>query len=63
LKPEGFIHLYKIVEKDEEFEIEDHLSSEFKCLSKRVVHPYSPRSSIMAFDITRAVSNVRNTNQ
>ena len=63
LKPEGFIHLYKIVEKDEEFEIEDHLSSEFKCLSKRVVHPYSPRSSMMAFDITRAVSNVRNTNQ
>ena len=63
LKPGGLIHLYKIVEKDEEFKIENHLSSEFKCLSKRVVHPYSPRSSMMAFDITRAVSNVRNTNQ
>jgi len=63
LKSNGFIHLYKIVEKDEEFEVGNYLSSDFKCVSKRVVHPYSPQSSMMAFDITRAVSNVRNTNQ
>jgi len=63
LKPGGFIHLYKIVEKDEEFKIENHLDLDFKCVSKRVVHPYSPRSSMMVFDITRTVSNVRNTNQ
>ena len=63
LKSNGFIHLYKIVEKDEEFKVENHLSSDFKCVSQRVVHPYSPQSSMMAFDITRAVSNVRNTNQ
>jgi|TARA_B110000263_G_scaffold224123_1_gene214303 tRNA (guanine37-N1)-methyltransferase len=63
LKQNGFIHLYKIVEKDAEFKIENHLKSDFKCVSKRVVHPYSPQSSMMAFDITRAVSNVRNTNQ
>jgi len=63
LKMNGFIHLYKIVEKDEGFEIGDYLSSDFKCVTKRVVHPYSPQSSMMAFDITRAVTNVRNTNQ
>ena len=63
LKPNGFIHLYKIVEKDEGFKVANHLKSGFKCVSERVVHPYSPQSSMMAFDITRAVSNVRNTNQ
>ena len=63
LKPNGFIHLYKIVEKGEEFKVANHLKSSFKCVSERVVHPYSAQSSMMAFDITRAVSNVLNTNQ
>ena len=63
LKPNGFIHLYKIVEKGEEFKVANHLKSSFKCVSERVVHPYSAQSSMMAFDITRAASNVLNTNQ
>ena len=63
LKPNGIIHFYKIMEDEEDFEVEDYLGSNFECIFKRVVHPYSPQSSLMVFDIIKSVSNVQKTNQ
>tara|TARA_B100000029_G_scaffold118074_1_gene111254 strand:+ start:507 stop:1502 length:996 start_codon:yes stop_codon:yes gene_type:complete len=63
LKPEGVIHLYKIVDNDENFQISDYLDLSYKCILERVVHPYSPMSSLMVFDIIKSVSNVQTTNQ
>ena len=63
LKPEGIIHLYKIVEKDEFFNVQDYLGLDFICVFERQVHPYSPQSSLMVFDISKSDSNVQKTNQ
>ena len=63
LKPEGIIHLYKIVEKDEFFNVQDYLGLGFICVFERQVHPYSPQSSLMVFDISKSDSNVQKTNQ
>ena len=38
LKPEGIIHLYKIVEKDEFFNVQDYLGLDFICVFERQVH-------------------------
>ncbi|HJM17107.1 MAG TPA: methyltransferase domain-containing protein [Candidatus Poseidoniia archaeon] len=63
LKPNGTIHLYNITEDGEDFEVKDYLPSNFKCVFERVVHPYSPQSSLMVSDIIRLGSNVQKTNQ
>tara|TARA_B110000263_G_scaffold28725_1_gene21853 strand:+ start:1 stop:798 length:798 start_codon:yes stop_codon:yes gene_type:complete len=63
LKYGGVIHLYNIRDKGEKFEIQDFLGSEFECVFEREVHPYSPQSSLMVFDILKSVSNVQSTNQ
>ena len=63
LKPEGIIHLYKIVEEDEFFNVQDYLGLGFICVFERQVHPYSPQSSLMVFDISKSDSNVQKTNQ
>jgi len=63
LKSNGIIHLYKIMEVEEDFEVKDYLDSNFECIFERIVHPYSPQSSLMVFDIIKSVSNVQKTNQ
>ena len=63
LKPEGVIHLYKIIDDNEDFNIRDYLDLSYKCILERVIHPYSPMSSLMVFDIIKSVSNVQTTNQ
>jgi len=63
LKSNGIIHLYKIMEEEEDFEVKDYLDSNFECIFERVVHPYSPKSSLMVFDIIKSVSTVQKTNQ
>ena len=63
LKSGGLIHFYKIVEKDEFFNVEEHLGPDFTCAFERQVHPYSPQSSLMVFDISKSDSNVQKTNQ
>jgi len=63
LKSNGIIHLYKIMEVEEDFEVKDYLDSNFECIFERVVHPYSPKSSLMVFDIIKSVSTVQKTNQ
>jgi len=63
LKPNGIIHLYKITEDEEDFDVKDSLGSNFECIFERIVHPYSPQSSLMVFDIIKSVSNVQKTNQ
>ena len=63
LKPTGIIHLYKIMEDEEDFEVKDYLGSNFECIFERIVHPYSPQSSLMVFDIIKSASNVQKTNQ
>ena len=59
----GVIHLYTITENNTVFKIEDYLPSNFNCVFERVVHPYSPASSLMVFDIVKAENNVQYTNQ
>jgi len=49
----GWIHFYHISPKDDLFNIEEYLSSGYECVRKREVHPYSPSSSLFAFDIKR----------
>ena len=63
VKPGGCIHLYYIAPKDGSFEPMTHFGPEFECARTREVHPYSPASSLMVFDIERAISNVQNRNQ
>ena len=63
LKSGGLIHFYKIVEKEEFFNVEEHLGLDFTCAFERQVHPYSPQSSLMVFDISKSDSNVQKTNQ
>ena len=63
LKPNGIIHLYKITEDEEDFDVKDSLGSNFECIFEMIVHPYSPQSSLMVFDIIKSVSNVQKTNQ
>ena len=63
LKPNGIIHLYKIMEDEEDFEVKDYLGSNCECTFERIVHPYSPQSSLIVFDIIKSVSNVQKTNQ
>ena len=63
LKPNGIIHLYKIMEDEEDFEVKDYLGSNCECIFERIVHPYSPQSSLMVFDIIKLVPNVQKTNQ
>ena len=63
LKPNGIIHLYKIMEDKEDFEVKDYLGSNCECIFERIVHPYSPQSSLIVFDIIKSVSNVQKTNQ
>jgi len=59
----GVIHLYTIIENDINLNIGDHLPSNFDCVFERVVHPYSPSSSLVVFDIVKAKNNVQMTNQ
>ena len=59
LKPGGVIHFYNIIENKVDFKIDNYLSSNFKCIVERVVHPYSPSSSLVVFDIVKAGKNVR----
>ncbi len=59
----GVIHLYCIIEKEEDFKINSYLNSDFNCVFERVVHPYSPTSSLVVFDIVKAGINVQETNQ
>ena len=63
LNPKGTLHLYKIVENDEVFQVNDYLPLAFKSTFERVVHAYSPQSSLKVFDITKSDSNVQKTNQ
>ena len=63
LKSGGLIHLYKIVEDDENFNVKEYLSSDFTCVFERQVHPYSSSSSLMVFDISKSDSTVQKTNQ
>ena len=63
LKPNGIIHLYKIIEDEEDFVLNDYIDPNFECIFERIVHPYSPQSSLMVFDIIKSVSNVQKTNQ
>ena len=59
----GLIHFYKIVENDENFNVKEHLDSDFTCVFERQVHPYSSSSSLMVFDISKSDSTVQKTNQ
>ena len=59
----GLIHLYKIVEDDEYFNVKEYLDSEYTCVFERQVHPYSAHSSLMVFDISKSESTVQKTNQ
>ena len=63
LNVRGVIHLYTIIENSAVFKIGDYLPSNFNCVFERVVHPYSPSSSLMVFDIVKAENNVQYTNQ
>ena len=63
LKSGGVIHLYNIIDKSENFDIQNFLGSEFECVFEREVHPYSPQSSLKAFDILKSFTNVQSTNQ
>lgn len=63
LNPKGTLHLYVIVEKGNDFQVNDYLTSDFKCMFEREVHAYSPQSSLKVFDITKSDSNVQKTNQ
>ena len=63
LRAGGLIHFYKIVEKEEVFNAEEHLGPGFISVFERHVHPYSPQSSLMVFDISKSDSNVQKTNQ
>ena len=63
LKPKGTLHLYVIVEKGNDFQVNDYLTSDFKCMFEREVHAYSPQSSLKVFDITKSDFNVQKTNQ
>ncbi len=63
LKVGGVIHLYALVENEGDFKIENHLSPNFNCVFQRVVHPYSPSSGLVVFDIVKAGNNVQETNQ
>jgi len=51
------------MEDEEDFEVKDYLGSNFECIFERIVHPYSPQSSLMVFDIIKSASNVQKTNQ
>ncbi len=59
----GFIHLYTIIDNDVNLNIGDYLPPNFNCVFERVVHPYSPSSSLVVFDIVKAKNNVQRTNQ
>lgn len=59
----GVIHLYSIKENDVNLNIRDYLPYNFNCVLERVVHPYSPSSSLVVFDIVKAKGNVQKTNQ
>ncbi len=63
MNPKGTLHLYKIVEKNDDFHVNDYLTSDFECIFEREVHAYSPQSSLKVFDITKSDSNVQKTNQ
>tara|TARA_B100000700_G_C14925501_1_gene799197 strand:+ start:31 stop:1038 length:1008 start_codon:yes stop_codon:yes gene_type:complete len=49
----GLVHFYIISSKDGSFCIDDFISSQFECTSIREVHPYSPSTSLFAFDVRR----------
>ena len=53
----------QLVEDDEYFSVKEYLASEYTCVFERQVHPYSPRSSLMVFDISKSESTVQKTNQ
>ncbi len=63
LRSGGLIHFYKIVEDDENFNVKEHLASDFTCVFERQVHPYSSSSSLMVFDISKSDFTVQKTNQ
>jgi tRNA (guanine37-N1)-methyltransferase len=63
LNTKGTLHLYAIVEKGDNFQVNKYLNSDFKCIFEREVHAYSPQSSLKVFDITKSDSNVQRTNQ
>ena len=59
----GYIHLYCMAPKDGSFNVMENFDAEFECTRTREVHPYSPTTSLMVFDVKRAISNVQSGNQ
>ena len=63
VRPGGYIHLYCMAPKDGSFNVMENFDAEFECTRTREVHPYSPTTSLMVFDLKRAISNVQSGNQ
>jgi len=63
VRPGGCIHLYCMAPKDGSLNVMSSFDSGFECTGTREVHPYSPDTSLMVFDIRRAISNVQDRNQ
>ena len=53
VKLDGFIHIYHIDSKEEDFDIVNMLGDSFICTKVRKVHPYSPSAHLKVFDIKR----------
>ena len=63
VRPGGYIHLYCMAPKDGSFNVMENFDAEFECTRTREVHPYSRTTSLMVFDLKRAISNVQSGNQ
>jgi tRNA (guanine37-N1)-methyltransferase len=63
VRPGGYIHLYCMAPKDGSLDVMENFGSEFECTRTREVHPYSPSTSLMVFDIKKVISNVQSGNQ
>ena len=59
----GYIHLYCMAPKDGSLDVMENFGSEFEYTRTREVHPYSPSTSLMVFDIKKVISNVQSGNQ
>jgi len=59
----GYIHLYCMAPKNGSLNVMDNFDAEFECTRTREVHPYSPTTSLMVFDVRRVISNVQSGNQ
>ena len=54
LKTGGTMHLYCILPKDQSIDVMSFFGSGFECTLMREVHPYSPTTSMMVFDVKKS---------